>query len=268
MDFDHTLSNARNYQGTLAGLGNAGNNVNAFGAGAAQGNTASSINALGIQAALSNTGSNVNALGADAATSNSGNHTNAFGSSAALSNSGFYVNALGRDAGNLNPHSYVNLFGYNASATTNNQTVLAGQTYSARLSYNGLTADRLYTFPDKSGTFAMLSDLAGGGWSTTGNAGTNASVNFIGTTDNVDLVFKRNNLELMRLSQYQALYNTNITSYQGFSTYITATDSTFNKNILDITSGLYISKDPCVESFNQDANPYHSGFVLISCILE
>lgn len=34
----------------------------------------------------------------------------------------------------------------------------------------------------------------GGGWSLTGNSGTTAGTNFIGTTDNVDLVFKRNGL--------------------------------------------------------------------------
>ena len=31
-------------------------------------------------------------------------------------------------------------------------------------------------------------------WSTTGNAGTNSSTNFIGTTDDNDVVFKRNNI--------------------------------------------------------------------------
>lgn len=35
---------------------------------------------------------------------------------------------------------------------------------------------------------------AGAGWSTLGNAGTNAATNFIGTTDDMDLVFKRNNI--------------------------------------------------------------------------
>jgi hypothetical protein len=35
---------------------------------------------------------------------------------------------------------------------------------------------------------------AGAGWSTLGNAGTNAATNFIGTTDDIDLVFKRNNI--------------------------------------------------------------------------
>ena len=195
LDLDHALTNGRNYQGTLAGLSNTGTNVNAFGTGTAQGNIGNYINALGYQAGLSNTGYYVNALGSTAGSSNGGYHVNAFGSGAAVSNSGFNVNALGRDAGNLNSYSYVNLFGYNASATANNQTVLAGQNYSARLGYNGITADRLYTFPDKSGTFAMLSDLTGAGWSITGNAGTTAGTNFIGTTDAVDLIVKTNNTQ-------------------------------------------------------------------------
>jgi hypothetical protein len=38
------------------------------------------------------------------------------------------------------------------------------------------------------------------GWGLTGNAGTNAATNFLGTTDNVDLVFRTNNIERMRIS--------------------------------------------------------------------
>lgn len=37
------------------------------------------------------------------------------------------------------------------------------------------------------------------GWSTSGNAGTVAGTNFLGTTDNVDVSFKANNTEVMRL---------------------------------------------------------------------
>ncbi len=37
-------------------------------------------------------------------------------------------------------------------------------------------------------------------WSLSGNAGTNPLVEFIGTTDNQDVVFKRNNIEGFRLS--------------------------------------------------------------------
>ena len=38
------------------------------------------------------------------------------------------------------------------------------------------------------------------GWSTSGNAGTSSSSNFLGTTDNTDIVFKRNNSEQLRLT--------------------------------------------------------------------
>ena len=50
-------------------------------------------------------------------------------------------------------------------------------------------------------TYAVLDSTGGGGtgWSLTGNAGTTAGTNFIGTTDNVDVVFKRNSIEGMRL---------------------------------------------------------------------
>jgi len=41
--------------------------------------------------------------------------------------------------------------------------------------------------------------LLAGGWALTGNAGTNPSTNFIGTTDNVSLLFKTNNLFRMAL---------------------------------------------------------------------
>ena len=40
----------------------------------------------------------------------------------------------------------------------------------------------------------------GSGWSLTGNAGTNAGTNFIGTTDAIDVVFKRDSVEQFRLT--------------------------------------------------------------------
>lgn len=43
-----------------------------------------------------------------------------------------------------------------------------------------------------------------GGWSLTGNSGTNSSINFIGTTDNQDIVFKRNNLRAGLISESDA----------------------------------------------------------------
>jgi len=44
------------------------------------------------------------------------------------------------------------------------------------------------------------SNMPSSGWSLTGNSGTTPGTNFIGTTDNVDLVFKINNIESGRLS--------------------------------------------------------------------
>ena len=52
---------------------------------------------------------------------------------------------------------------------------------------------------DASG-LASWQSAGSSGWGLTGNAGTTAGTNFIGTTDNVNLVFKRNNIEGMRLS--------------------------------------------------------------------
>ena len=40
---------------------------------------------------------------------------------------------------------------------------------------------------------------AAGGWQLTGNAGTDAAINFVGTTDNVPLVLRTNNIERMRI---------------------------------------------------------------------
>ena len=46
-------------------------------------------------------------------------------------------------------------------------------------------------------------------WKTTGNAGTNIASNFIGTTDNVDVVFKRNNVRAGLLSLSNTSFGTN-----------------------------------------------------------
>jgi hypothetical protein len=43
-------------------------------------------------------------------------------------------------------------------------------------------------------------DAAGNDWKLTGNAGTNASTNYVGTSDNVDVVLRRNNVEKLRIA--------------------------------------------------------------------
>jgi hypothetical protein len=62
-----------------------------------------------------------------------------------------------------------------------------------------LSAEQTYTFPDKSGTVALTTDISSSFWSLAGNSGTTPGTNFIGTTDNQDVVFKANATERIRL---------------------------------------------------------------------
>jgi hypothetical protein len=62
--------------------------------------------------------------------------------------------------------------------------------------------------------FVLTSDASGnarwnlstGGWGLTGNASTSSGINFVGTTDAQDLVFKTNNAERLRIKQNGGLY--------------------------------------------------------------
>jgi len=155
--------------GNNAGFNNSGNDCNFMGVSAGENNSQNYVNGFGQGAVNDNSGESVNGFGIEAAKANTGNYVNAMGASAAVLNSGANVNAFGTAAGLSNNKNCVNLFGPGATADDNNQNVLAvqptggaGPTYNARHDYNGLTSNRKYTFPDKSGTVAMLSDVGGG----------------------------------------------------------------------------------------------------------
>jgi len=196
MDNNHDLVNGRNYQGTLAGSGNTGINVNALGNSAAETNTAGSVNAFGLAAAYGNagiqvnafgylasfnnvgrdvnalgekagytaTGAQMNAMGLEAGMSNTATNLNAFGTAAGKGNTATNVNAFGSGAGLNNTFKNVNLFGATAVADAENQNVYAkwvsGVTYYfGRLSFNNITANRKWELPNTSGTIALLTDI-------------------------------------------------------------------------------------------------------------
>jgi hypothetical protein len=139
-----SLTNGRNFQGTGAGAGNFGFNVNAF----------------GTNSATNNSGTHVNAFGVDAGDSNTGGDVNAFGNQSAQNNAGNHVNAIGKSAGNGNTYSYVTLLGENATASANNQLVFSNSGgFNAQISNTNLTADRLYELPNNSGTIALTTDI-------------------------------------------------------------------------------------------------------------
>lgn len=63
-------------------------------------------------------------------------------------------------------------------------------------------------------------------WSLTGNSGTNPATNFIGTTDNKELVFKTNNEERFKIADGRAFFNINTVDGDG----IDIIDNTPSKN--------------------------------------
>jgi len=77
----------------------------------------------------------------------------------------------------------------------------------------GTTTANTYSLPPSKGTNAQIMQTDGSGnvtwatlpsesldWKLTGNTGTNTATNFIGTTDNVDLTFRTNNVQRMILN--------------------------------------------------------------------
>jgi trimeric autotransporter adhesin len=72
-------------------------------------------------------------------------------------------------------------------------------------------------------------------WQTTGNSGTNSTVNFIGTTDNVDLIFKRQNIISGKIQESNTSFGVNSlrnsgTSNTAFGAYSQNQISTSNSN--------------------------------------
>ncbi|WP_156122774.1 hypothetical protein [Chryseobacterium sp.] len=63
-------------------------------------------------------------------------------------------------------------------------------------------------------------------WSLTGNSATDPTTNFIGTTDNKDLVFKTNNAERLRIGDGRMFFKTNTVDGDG----IDIIDETQNRN--------------------------------------
>jgi hypothetical protein len=82
------------------------------------------------------------------------------------------------------------------------QTVTTLQLVGKKLVYRNEKGDN----PDLD-----LSSIAEAGWNIAGNAGTSGETNFLGTTDAVDLAFRTNNTEKMRISSdgYVGIANSN-----------------------------------------------------------
>lgn len=101
-------------------------------------------------------------------------------------------------------------------------------------------------------TGQLSTTISSSGWSTLGNASTSALTNFIGTTDNVALVFKANNIERLRIYSTNGLIENSGAGFSSISSSgsnIEARNSSGTKSIqlntllanpkISITSGSY-----------------------------
>lgn len=111
------------------------------------------------------------------------------------------VFSLGYDNTTIKVNGTNQLYAANTTALWNaNQ--LQGRAISATAPTNG----QVLTWNNTNNDWEPANSSSGGGstgWLLTGNSGTTAGTNFVGTTDNQDLVFKTNNTESGRLSVYQ-----------------------------------------------------------------
>src|SRR5688572_6533877 len=82
-----------------------------------------------------------------------------------------------------------------APVTSPTTSLLVYNTATAGTAPNNVTPGFYYW----NGAAWTAIEIVGANWSTTGNSGTDASVNFMGTTDDADLVFKTDGSEVMRL---------------------------------------------------------------------
>lgn len=82
--------------------------------------------------------------------------------------------------------------------------------YNTATAGAGLTAvSPGYYYWDGAQWVRLQSGVSSNDWSLIGNSGTNASTNFLGTTDNVDLIFRRNNTRAGRIGLNSTSFGTN-----------------------------------------------------------
>lgn len=89
---------------------------------------------------------------------------------------------------------------------------------------SGSATDSILTINTKTGLVNMqrLSTVASSGWKLTGNKGTVAGTNFIGTTDTIDLVFKRNNIKSGLIGDQNTSFGSNTLVSNTTGTLLTA----------------------------------------------
>lgn len=128
--------------------------------------------------------------------------------------------------------SYVQI----AADTTDKASILLyNSSGSAKIQGTNLTSARTLQLPNSSGTLVTSVNgtapdtsgnvtISAGGWGLTGNAGTTAGTDFIGTTDDVDFVIKRNNLTRFKVTTPSSGAYQSLIGVGGLTVYSSAYD--------------------------------------------
>lgn len=123
----------------------------------------------------------------------------------------------------------------NPQGSTLENSTLIFNTATAGVSPNNVTPG-FYYWETSSASWKPLIGVVSGGWDLLGNSGTSATTNFLGTTDDNDLVFKRFNLKSGYLGTSNTSFGVNGLSYISTGLLNTAigfqslTNTTFGSN--------------------------------------
>lgn len=103
-------------------------------------------------------------------------------------------------------------------------------------------------------------------WSILGNTGTTAGTNFVGTTDNQDLVFKRNNIELLRIGTDSTTISRTVvdptTDLVGWSQIYTVDNTADSSNGIVITGSRSLVQ--VNDNYTHDGDLFIGGFLASS----
>ena len=174
-------------------------------------NTTGSNNAaLGLYALRSGTTGSYNvAVGVESLTANTGSNNTALGFSSGSTNTGSGNIFIGKDAGSADVTGSNLLYIDNSNTAT---PLIYGNMATNSVTINDSLTSKYFKMTNgATNGYVLQGDAAGNGkwidpatlstgsWNVTGNSGTTAGTNFIGTTDAVDWVVKTNNSERMRI---------------------------------------------------------------------
>lgn len=161
LNYNHDLIQDNNFQGTDAGFGVTDTSNIGFGRSALYNSIGDNKIAIGREAGRSSKKNEQISIGRAAGYFSNGDNGIYIGEYSGYLDSGINTIQIGSNATNANKYDYVILLGTSAIANGDSQIVFnnSGNPSANLRLKNNVTTNRTINFPDKSGTFALLSDV-------------------------------------------------------------------------------------------------------------